>query len=158
MDIWNVYVDLVKSVVSGDLDLVLKQGVSDSVEWSSPAADYMFVRDKHSYIKARSGIAMFIASHRGNLHLAKNLFAHGMSILHWLLFHCCVKILKIVGGDINYQSSYGRTPIIISIVADQMKIMDFLLDSHADVETADTVGENAVTIAKRFNNKLAQHR
>lgn len=79
MAIWNVYEDLVKSVVTGDLDLVLKQGVSDSVEWSSPAADYMFVRDKHSYIKARSGIAMFIASHRGNLHLAKNLFAHGES-------------------------------------------------------------------------------
>jgi ankyrin repeat protein len=66
--------------------------------------------------------------------------------------------LKLLGADINYTSSYGRTPIIISIVADQMKIMDFLLDNHADCELCDESGGNAMIIAKRFNNKLAQHR
>ena len=86
MDVWTIYSDLVKSVVLGDVDLVLKQGVSKNIEWSSPAADYMFVKDKASYIDERSGIAMFIASHRGNMNLAKNLFANGKTSFKLSLF------------------------------------------------------------------------
>lgn len=77
MDVWNIYLDLVKAVISADNDLVLKQGVSQTIDWTSPAADYMFIKDKSNYIKERSGIAMFIAAHRGNLNLIKTLFNHG---------------------------------------------------------------------------------
>ena len=80
MDVWTVYLDLVKTVIAGDLDLVLKQGVCTSIEWHSPASDYMFVKDKQNYIKERSGIAIFIASHRGNLSMVKGLFAHGIKM------------------------------------------------------------------------------
>lgn len=47
---------------------------------------------------------------------------------------------------------------MISVVADQMKIVDFLLDNNADVDLCDINGDNAMTIAKKFNNKLGQHR
>jgi len=80
MDIWTIYLDLVKAVVSADLDLVLRQGVSKNIDWTSPAADYMFTKDKASYITERSGIALFIAAHRGYLNLAKTLLAHGNKI------------------------------------------------------------------------------
>lgn len=62
------------------------------------------------------------------------------------------------GGDINYKSSFGRTPIQIAVVADQMKIIDFLLENDADVEVSDLNGDNAISTAKKFSNKLAQHR
>ena len=77
MDIWTIYLELVKSVIYGNFDVVLKQGVSKQIEWSSPAADYMYAKDKSKYLNERSGIAMFIASHRGNLNMAKNLLSHG---------------------------------------------------------------------------------
>lgn len=58
----------------------------------------------------------------------------------------------------NYKSSFGRTPIQVSVVADQMKMIDFFLENNADVDLSDISGDNPVMTAKKFNNKLAQHR
>lgn len=78
MDIWTAYVALVKAcVLSGSIDDVLKQGVSLKVDWHSPTSDYMFKKDRVKYITDRSGIALFIASHRGNLQLLKDLIRNG---------------------------------------------------------------------------------
>ena len=35
MDIWSIYLGLIKAVVLGDFKDLLKQGVSETVEWSS---------------------------------------------------------------------------------------------------------------------------
>jgi hypothetical protein len=91
MDIWTIYLELVKSVIYGSFEQVLNQGVSKNVEWTSPAADYMFIKDKENYINERSGIAMFIASHRGNLNLAKNLLQHGKLVLSFIFFLILIK-------------------------------------------------------------------
>ena len=52
----------------------------------------------------------------------------------------------------------GRTPLLIAIVAEKMKILDFLLENNVDVDLCDANGDNAVSLAKKFNNKLSQHR
>ena len=77
MDIWTIYVGLVQAAVYGSISDALKQGVSPNVDWSSPTADFMYTKDKAKYISERSGIALFIASHRGNFNLVKELIAHG---------------------------------------------------------------------------------
>lgn len=138
MDIWTIYAGLVKASVFGDIDDALKQGVSNSVEWNSPTSDYMFIKDKNKYIQERSGIALFISSHRGNTSLVKGLISHGASI--------------------NYKSSYGRTPLMVSVVANRTEIIDYLLGNNADIDITDINGDTALSIAKKFNNKLGQHR
>ena len=77
MDIWTIYKDLVKAVAGGRFAELLQQGVSKNVEWTSPTSDYMFVRDRVNYIAERSGIALFMSAHRGNLELIKKLVDHG---------------------------------------------------------------------------------
>ena len=77
MDIWTIYVGLVQAAVGGNIDDALKQGISHEVEWKSPTADHMYTKDKYKYVAERSGIALFIASHRGNAELVQNLLAHG---------------------------------------------------------------------------------
>lgn len=77
MDIWTIYVGLVQAAVGGNIDEALKQGISHEVEWKSPTADHMYTKDKNKYVAERSGIALFIASHRGNAELVQNLLAHG---------------------------------------------------------------------------------
>jgi hypothetical protein len=77
MDIWTIYVGLVQAAVGGNIDDALKQGISHDVEWNSPTADHMYTRDKKKYIAERSGIALFIASHRGKADLVQALLSHG---------------------------------------------------------------------------------
>lgn len=79
MDVWTPYVALVKACVLGSngIEDVLKQGVSLRVEWHAPTSDYMFKKDRFKYITDRSGIAAFIAAHRGNLQLLKGLVSYG---------------------------------------------------------------------------------
>lgn len=138
MDIWTIYSGLVQASVFGNIDDALKQGVSTKVEWSSPTSDFMYTKDKSKYIEERSGISLFIASHRGNGNLVKGLYTHG--------------------ANINYKSSFGRTPLMVSVVANRTDIIDFLLANDADIDISDINGDSALTIAKKFNNKLGQHR
>ena len=84
MDIWTIYVGLVQAAVSGSINEALKQGISPNVEWNSPTADHMYAKDKAKYVAERSGIALFIASHRGNVELVKQLIMHGKG--NYLLF------------------------------------------------------------------------
>lgn len=69
---------LVKACVLGDINEVLKQGISKDIEWHSPSSDYMFKKEKLNYMIERSGIALFIAAHRGNLNLVKSLITNGI--------------------------------------------------------------------------------
>lgn len=50
--------------------------MSLKIPWNSPAADYMYHRERLSYIKERAGMALFIAAHRGNVDLVKALLDH----------------------------------------------------------------------------------
>lgn len=138
MDIWTIYTGLVQICSYGTIDEALKQGVSQKVEWNSPTSDYMFTKDKNKYIQERGGIALFIASHRGNINLVKGLISHG--------------------ANINYKSSYGRSPLMVSVVANKTEVIEFLLDNNANVDLADINGDTALTIAKKFNNKLGIHK
>ena len=47
---------------------------------------------------------------------------------------------------------------MISVVADKPEIIDYLLEKDADIELSDINGETALTIAKKFNNRLGQHK
>lgn len=98
----------------------------------------MFKKDKEKYISERSGIALFVACHRGNINMVRSLIS--------------------TGAQINYKSSFGRTPIMIALAADKIQIVDILLDACVDIDIEDENDENAVIIAKKFNNKLGQHR
>lgn len=138
MDIWTMYTGLVQICSFGTIDEALKQGVSQKVEWNSPTSDYMFTRDRNKYIQERGGIALFIASHRGNTNLVKDLISHG--------------------ANVNYKSSFGRSPLMISVVANKTEIIEFLLDNNANVDQADINGDTALSIAKKFNNKLGIHK
>ncbi|CAF0933556.1 unnamed protein product [Brachionus calyciflorus] len=138
MDIWTIYLGLVQICSYGTIEDALKQGVSMSVEWKSPTSDYMFTRDKGKYVKERGGIALFIASHRGNLDLVKGLLSHG--------------------ADINYKSALGRTALMVSVVANKTDIIEYLLENNANIDLVDINGDTALSIAKKFNNKLGQHK
>lgn len=62
------------------------------------------------------------------------------------------------GANVNYSSSYGRTPMMVAVVANRTEIIDHLLEKDANIDTLDINGDTALTIAKRFNNKLGQYR
>ena len=47
---------------------------------------------------------------------------------------------------------------MIALAADKIPIVDMLLDANVDIDVEDLNGENAVHLAKKFNNKLGQHR
>jgi hypothetical protein len=98
----------------------------------------MFKLDKVKYIQERSGIALFVASHRGNINMVRSLIT--------------------IGAQINYKSSFGRTPIMISIASDKMQVVDLLLEAKVDIDVEDLNGDNVVDLAKKYNNKLGQHR
>ncbi len=68
----------------------------------------MFQRDRISYIKERAGMALFIASHRGNLDLVKTLIEHGklrrVQNYHvFSCFFCKMQILTIKLGLVEHQ-------------------------------------------------------
>ena len=138
MDVWTIYVGLLQASVYGSLEEALKQGVSNKVEWHSPTSDYMYRQDKSAYIAERGGIALFIAAHRGNVELVKGLVNYGV--------------------DVNYESAFGRTPLMISVVANKSEIIDHLLSKNADTEVCDLNGDCALSIAKKFGNRLGQHK
>ena len=62
------------------------------------------------------------------------------------------------GANINYKTSFGRTPVMQSVVANRTSIIDYLLDQSVDIDAADINGDTALTIARKFNNKAGQHR
>lgn len=47
---------------------------------------------------------------------------------------------------------------MIALASDKIQIVDILLDACVDIEIEDMNGETAVQVAKKFNNKLGQHR
>jgi ankyrin repeat protein len=134
MDIWTIYKTLVQACVTGLVSDLLKQGVSQGVEWHSPTADYMYKKDKRAYIEERSGIALFICAHRGNINLVKDLIQNH-------------------NANINYQTFYGRTPLMLSVASNKLDVIDFLLKKNANADIEDINGDSAFSIAKFFKNK-----
>ena len=63
----------------------------------------------------------------------------------------------IQGVDINFTTGFGRTPIMVAVVADRTDIVQLLLDHNANVDICDVNNENAIDIAKKFNNKYGQN-
>lgn len=59
--------------------------------------------------------------------------------------------------NINYQTAYGRTAIMVSVVNDKIEIVDFLLQNNADIDLCDIEGETVIDIARKFNNKIGQN-
>jgi ankyrin repeat protein len=47
---------------------------------------------------------------------------------------------------------------MVAVVADKIDVIDLLLKHNVDIEVCDINGESAIDIAKKFNNKLGQHR
>lgn len=69
-----------------------------------------------------------------------------------------IKYFYIKDANINYTTGFGRTPVMVAVVADKIDIIDLLLKHNVDIEVCDINGECAIDIAKKFNNKLGQHR
>ena len=48
--------------------------------------------------------------------------------------------LHLIGGDINIQDSFGRTPLHVAVSVDFAEMAGYLLDNHADIDSR-TLGE-----------------
>lgn len=139
MEIWTIYRNLVVAAVRGNIEELLKEGVSAKVNWTSPTSDYMFKKDRKAYIQERSGIALFILAHRGNVPVIKNL-------------------LDEHNAHVNYSSMFGRTPLMVAVANNKLEIIDALLNKDANIEIEDMNGDDAFGIAKLFNNKQSLNR
>lgn len=47
---------------------------------------------------------------------------------------------------------------MVAVVANQTDIIDYLLEKDVNIDLKDINGDTALTIAKKFNNKLGQYR
>lgn len=70
----------------------------------------------------------------------------------------CNMCFLFLGAHINYASGYGRTPIMVSVVAYNSDVIDYLLERDVNIDMKDINGDTALTIAKKFNNKVGQYR
>ena len=59
------------------------------------------------------------------------------------------------GADINHQDKYGRTPLHVAAAVDYPEMVEFLLQSGADIE-ARTIDENQTPIHYAAQNDAAQ--
>ena len=48
--------------------------------------------------------------------------------------------IHLIGGDINIQDSFGRTPLHVAVSVDFAEMAGYLLDNHADIDSR-TLGE-----------------
>jgi hypothetical protein len=139
MNVWTVYKDLVKVCLLGNFEDILSQGVSFKIDWSSPSSKIMLSNDKKKYILERSGIALFILAHRGNIVFLK-------------------RLIEEHEANINYQSIYGRSPLMIAVSNNKLDIIEYMLDQKTNIDLEDINGNNALDIAKMFNNKQSLNR
>jgi len=61
-------------------------------------------------------------------------------------------LLKNYGADVNYQNTFGQTPVIFSAKINSLKLFTYLLEQGADVFHEDKMGQNALHWAEHNGN------
>ncbi|XP_074646622.1 uncharacterized protein LOC141902690 isoform X2 [Tubulanus polymorphus] len=133
LEVWSMWRNLVEAVAIGDSDWLFKLGVTKDTDYKTPTLDYMSQRSRDAWLAERAFIALFMASHRGNMKM--------------------VSKLVIAGVNLDAKTPLGRTALHVAASQGHGKVITYLLEKGANINEVDNDGNTALNIAGKYGHK-----
>ncbi|KAG9470463.1 hypothetical protein GDO78_017747 [Eleutherodactylus coqui] len=130
--------DLVKFAATGDLAKLKSVGGTPDSSFSTENSFRLNTKGKKEWLAARSGVALYIAAHRGHLH-----------VIRYLLRNGC---------DVQFKTHLGNTPLHVAAAMDNYNCVDELLANGAQTQAANKKGYTALDVAGMWGHKKVQRR
>uniref|UniRef100_A0A8D0MH28 Ankyrin repeat domain 60 n=1 Tax=Sus scrofa TaxID=9823 RepID=A0A8D0MH28_PIG len=138
--IWHYdgWTELVLAAVEGDSSKLSFLGVTEDSFYHTANSQHFQDTQWRKWVAQRAFVALYIASHRGNLEAVQYLLEHGANCLG--------------------RSPVGRTPLHVAAAMGRLDCINLLLNYGASINDKDAQGETPMTLARRMNRGQSERR
>ncbi|XP_033110010.1 uncharacterized protein LOC117111224 [Anneissia japonica] len=136
LDVWNTWKVLIKAAAEGNIDQVMKLGVTSEIEFKTPSSIRMNEKAKQVWIAERAFVALCIAAHRGHVSLVQKLIDGG--------------------ADVHAKTPLGRTALHIAAAQGKNNAVEVLLSNGAKIDSPDNEGKNPLVLAGLWGHKSCE--
>ncbi|PIK43023.1 hypothetical protein BSL78_20120 [Apostichopus japonicus] len=136
LDIWHTWKPLVDAAAMGNVAEVLKLGVTQDTEYSTPSSKIMKPQVRNEWIAERAFVALCIAAHRGHVMLVQRLIEGG--------------------ADVKAKTPNGRTALHIAGAQGMNSAVEVLLNNGSVIEDPDNDGKTPLVLAGLWGHKSCE--
>ncbi|KAM3923005.1 ankyrin repeat domain-containing protein 60 [Leptodactylus fuscus] len=135
MHVWpyDSMTDLIKFAVAGDLEQLKSVGATPDSTFYTVNSLRLNTEQKKEWLADRTGIALFIAAHRGHLQVIRYLLQNGCNVLS--------------------KTCLGNTALHVAAAIGNIDSMDVLLANGAQPQDTNNKGQIALDLARLWGNK-----
>ncbi|XP_044155946.1 ankyrin repeat domain-containing protein 60 [Bufo gargarizans] len=130
--------DLIQSAATGNLAKLIGVGVSPDSSFNTENSLRLNMKQKKEWLAARSGLALYVASHRGHLHVIRFLLQNGCNV--------------------QYKTHLGNTPLHAAAATGKYDCIDELLANGAQMQDTNGEGHTALDVARVCGHKKVERR
>lgn len=140
MTIWRTWMHLLQACVKGELDKVIKLGVTPDSDYRDPNSTFMSEKKREEWFFERQSVALYVAAHRGHVDIIKQLIS--------------------AGADVSKTTKCGRTALHVAAAVGQDACVDLLLKYGAGelIKTEDNLGKTPLLLASEWGHKSSERR
>lgn len=136
LDIWHTWKPLVQAVALCNVSEVLKLGVTQDTDYSTPSSKIMKPQTREAWIAERAFVALCIAAHRGHVILVQRLIEGG--------------------ADVKAKTPNGRTALHIAAAQGMNSAVEVLLSHGSVIEDPDNDGKTPLVLAGLWGHKSCE--
>ncbi|XP_069808864.1 ankyrin repeat domain-containing protein 60 [Dendropsophus ebraccatus] len=130
--------DLVTFAATGDLQKLRTVGVTPDSSFNTENSLRLSTDQKKEWLASRTGLALYIAAHRGHLH-----------VIRFLLQNGC---------DVQSKTRLGNTALHVAAAMGNFDCVDELLANGAQTQDTNGSGHTALDVARLWGQKKVERR
>ncbi|KAM4034933.1 ankyrin repeat domain-containing protein 60 [Anomaloglossus baeobatrachus] len=140
MSVWQYdgLTDLVTCAAKGDLAKLIGVGVTPDSTYNTENSLRLDAKQKKDWLATRAGIALYIAAHRGHLHI--------------------VRFLSRIGHNVQYNTQLGNTPLHVAAAMGQNDCLQELLNNRAETQITNRRGQTALDMARTWGQVRSEQK
>ncbi|XP_071958468.1 uncharacterized protein [Antedon mediterranea] len=136
LDVWNTWKTLISAAAEGNIEQLMKLGVTSDQEFTTPSSKRMNEKARKGWVAERAFVALCIASHRGHVSLVQKLIDGG--------------------ADVHAKTPLGRTALHIAAAQGKNSAVEVLLNNGAKIDSPDNDDKNPLVIAGIWGHKSCE--
>ncbi|XP_077113829.1 ankyrin repeat domain-containing protein 60 [Ranitomeya variabilis] len=130
--------DLITFAAKGDLAKLINVGVTPDSTYNTENSLRLDTMEKKEWLATRAGIALYIAAHRGHLHI--------------------VRFLSRIGHNVQYKTQLGNTPLHVAAAMGQNDCLQELLSNGAETQVTNRRGQTALDMARTWGKVKSEQK
>ncbi|XP_041453830.1 uncharacterized protein LOC121407006 [Lytechinus variegatus] len=136
LDVWNTWKSLISAAAKGDVNQVMKLGVTKDTTYETPSSKTMREKSRQAWIADRAFVALCIAAHRGHVNMVQKLIEGG--------------------SDVHAKTANGRTALHIAAAQGMNSAVEVLLHNGATIDDPDCENKSPLVLAGVWGHKSCE--